>query len=290
MTTVRTPDGRTLEVLEAGPEDGVPILVHHGTPGAAVLYAPLVAAGAERGLRHVAWSRPGYGGSDRLPGRRVADCAADALAVADALGIARFHTLGGSGGGPHALACARLLPDRVISATAIASGAPADAPGLDWDAGMGKENVEEFAAARAGERELREFLERDAAALVDVTSEEIVAGLGEDLVSDVDRGALSGEYAAHVARQLSRALSPGIWGWFDDDMAFIRPWGFDLDCEVPVSIWHGAKDRFVPVAHGEWLAANVTGAEAHVLPDHGHLSLALSSYGEILDAMNEART
>jgi pimeloyl-ACP methyl ester carboxylesterase len=92
-----------------------------------------------------------------------------------------------------------------------------------------------------------------------------------------------------VARQVSRALASGIWGWFDDDKAFLTPWGFDLDCRVPVSIWHGAKDRFVPIAHGEWLAANVTGAVAHLLPDHGHLSLALSSYGEILDEMTGAR-
>jgi pimeloyl-ACP methyl ester carboxylesterase len=282
---VRTPDGRSLEVIEAGPEDGVPILVHHGTPGAAALFGPSVEAGAERGFRHVAWSRPGYGESDRLPGRSIADCVPDVTAVADALGIERFHTLGGSGGGPHALACARLLPDRVISATTIASGAPADAPGLDWTAGMGRENLEEFAAARAGEQELRDLLEREAATLAAVTPEEIVGGLGDDLVSDADRSALAGPLGEHVARQLERALSSGIWGWFDDDMAFLAPWGFDLRCEVPVTLWHGGRDRFVPVAHGEWLAANVDGAVAHVLPDHGHLSLTVNLYGEILDAL-----
>ncbi len=288
MKSVQTSDGRYLEVLEAGPGDGVPLLVHHGTPGAAAPFAPLVEVGAERGLRHVAYSRPGYGGSDRLAGRSIAHCAADVAAIADALGFERFHTLGGSGGGPHALACARLLPHRVISTAAIACGAPADARGLDWTAGMGKENVEEFAAVRAGEAALREYLEREAPALANVTAEEVVAGLGDDLVSDADRGALSGDLGEHVARQLARALSNGIWGWFDDDRSLMAPWGFDLEFEVPVSIWHGRQDRFVPIAHGEWLAANATGVRAHLYPEHGHLSLTLALYGEILDDLIEA--
>jgi len=138
---VLTPDGRRLAVEVAGPQDGEVVVFHTGTPSAGSLFAPLLEAGAERGLRHVSYSRPGYGDSDRQPGRTIADCTHDVAAIADALGVERFYTTGHSGGGPHALACAALLPDRVNSATTTAGVAPFDAEGLDWLAGMGQENL-----------------------------------------------------------------------------------------------------------------------------------------------------
>lgn len=284
-STVQAADGRTLEVVTAGPEDGTPLFVLHGTPGAAGLFGPSVETAAERGLKLVSYSRPGYGGSNRQAGRNVADCAADVAAIADALRFDRFHTLGGSGGGPHSLACARLLPERVISAATIASGAPFDAEGLDWTAGMGAENIEEFAAVTAGEAELRAFLEREAEQMAGVTGAEIVQSLG-DLVSDVDAHALSGDFGDYLADQLACSLSSGIWGWFDDDIAFCTDWGFSLDAiEVPVSIWHGGQDRFVPLSHGEWLAQHVPGARVTMRPGDGHLSLVVDSYGEVLDEL-----
>src|SRR5437763_3912203 len=156
---VTAPDGRSLEVAVAGPEDGELLLLHTGTPGGGVLYEPSTAKAAERGLREATYSRPGYGGSDRNEGRTVADCVADAAAIGDALGAERFYTLGGSGGGPHALACAALLPDRIACAVSVAGVAPFEADGLDWTAGMGQENLDEFAAAREGGATLVEFLE-----------------------------------------------------------------------------------------------------------------------------------
>ena len=280
---MKAADGRELEVVTAGPEDGTPLFVLHGTPGAADLFEPSVAAAAERGLRLVAYSRPGYGASDRHEGRTVADCAADVASIADALGFDRFHTIGGSGGGPHSLACARLLPERVISAATIASGAPFDAEGLDWTAGMGKENIDEFAAAQAGEAELRAFLEHEAESMAGAAGADIVKALG-DLVSEVDARALTGEFGAYLAAQMEHSLSSGIWGWFDDDVAFVSDWGFDLDgIEVPVSLWHGAQDRFVPIAHGEWLARHVSGARVTMRDGDGHVSLVVDSYGEVLD-------
>jgi pimeloyl-ACP methyl ester carboxylesterase len=282
-STVRAADGRALEIAVAGPADGTPLFVLHGTPGAAGLFGRSIEAARERGLRLVAYSRPGYGGSDRHEGRSVADCAADVTAIADALGLQRFHTLGGSGGGPHSLACARLLPERVISAATIASGAPFDADGLDWTAGMGKENIDEFAAAQAGPGALQAFLEHEARDMAGITGADIVGGLG-DLVSEVDARALTGDYGEYMAEQIGRSLSSGIWGWFDDDVAFVSDWGFDLaGIEVPVSIWHGGQDRFVPIAHGEWLAAHVAGARVTMRPGDGHLSLVTDSYGDVLD-------
>jgi len=284
--SVHTPDGRALEVALAGPPDGVPLFSHHGTPGAAGIFAPLVELGAERDLRHITYSRPGYGRSTRLGARSIAACVHDVVAIADALGYERFHSVGGSGGGPHSLACAALLPERVISAAAIASPAPFDADGLDWTAGMGQENIDEFGAVQAGEGELRRYLEQQAAAIDGARGDQIVEVLG-DLVSEVDRRALSGAFGDHLARQLTHSLSSGVWGWFDDDRALIADWGFELgQVRVPVSIWHGAQDRFCPIAHGEWLTNHLQGS-AHLRPDDGHLSLAISSYGEILDGLLE---
>jgi pimeloyl-ACP methyl ester carboxylesterase len=280
--TVEAADGRALEVVLLGPEDGVPIFAHHGTPGTAGLYGQLVEVGAERGLRHITYARPGYAASTRMADRSVADCAADVAAIADALGYERFYSAGASGGGPHSIACAALLPDRVISAVAIATPAPFDATGLDWTAGMGSENIAEIAAARAGESELREYLEVEADKMRAATPADIVAVLG-DLISPADRRVVTGAYAEWLAHECAESLASGVWGWFDDDRAMLKDWGFDLsEIGAPLTIWHGAEDRFVPVAHGRWLAER-TGRHAEIRADAGHLSLAIGCYGQILD-------
>jgi pimeloyl-ACP methyl ester carboxylesterase len=259
------------------------LIVHHGTPGAGVDYEPFVSAAAERGLRHVSYSRPGYAGTPRQPGRTVASCAADVERILDGLGAERCYTLGWSGGGPHALACAALLPERVIKAATIAGVAPSDAEGLDFLAGMGAENIEEFAAAEAGEDALRVWLEREAAGLRDVTGEQVATSLG-DLIGDADRAVLTGAFADHMALSMRTAISGGVDGWLDDDLAFGAPWGIDLGAiEVPVTIWQGDDDRMVPFAHGQWLAAHVRGARAELRPGEGHISITLAHFGEILD-------
>jgi pimeloyl-ACP methyl ester carboxylesterase len=283
---VSAPDGRTLEAIVEGPSDGTLVVTHHGTPGSAgEIWPPHIETAAKRGLRLAAYSRPGGAGSERHAGRSVADCAADAAAVADSLSADRFFTLGGSGGGPHTLACAALLPDRVIASATIASVAPFDAEGLDWSAGMGEENLEEFAAAQAGPDELEAFMDRWASELRTITGEQVLDSLG-DLVSEPDAAVLTGEYAEFAAASIRDALRSGIWGWFDDDLALLGDWGFGLDdIDVPVSIWHGHEDRFVPLAHGAWLAEHVSGASVHLLDGHGHLSLAVAHFDQILDDM-----
>ena len=286
---VLTPDGRRLAVEVAGPEGGDVIVFHTGTPVAGTLFGPMLVAGAERGLRHVSYSRPGYADSDRQPGRSVADCARDVAAIADALDIERFYTTGNSGGGPHALACAALLPDRVHSAATTAGVAPFDAEGLDWLAGMGQENVDEFAAQQAGDSELQAFLETSAEEFGSLTGDQVLAALG-DLISEADRAVLTGAFAEHEAAALREALRNGIWGWFDDDNAFCADWGFDLgEIDTPVTIWQGEEDRMVPFAHGKWLAAHVSGAKARLLPGEGHLSLEVGSYGDVLDDLVASR-
>ncbi len=282
---LRLPDGRSLDVFLDGPETGTPLLFHIGTPCAGVPFAPFVNALAERGLRYVSFSRPGYGSSTRLPGRRVVDVVEDSAAVLDAIGAERCYVIGWSGGGPHALACAARLPKRVISAATIGGVAPYPAEGLDWTAGMGAENVEEFAAALAGADELIAFKEREAPELRAVTPEGVAEWFG-DLIDDVDRGSLTGAFAEWTADIFHEALRIGYWGWFDDDMAFTKPWGFELnEIRVPVFIWQGGHDRMVPFAHGEWLAAHLPGARPRLFEEHGHLSLAVDSISQIVDEL-----
>jgi pimeloyl-ACP methyl ester carboxylesterase len=281
--SVELSEGRSLEVSVSGPEQATPLILHHGTPSDRTQYRPLAEAAAARGLRLVSYSRPGYGGSSRQPGRAVADCVADTLAIVEQLGAGRFYTVGWSGGGPHALACAALLGDRVLACASIAGVGPFGATGLDFLAGMGRENHAEYGAALAGPSELQAYLEREAQALAKVTGDQVAAALG-DLVSPVDVRAITGNFAAYLATTFRRSVSTGIWGWFDDDLAFIRPWGFDLDdIGVPVVVWQGGQDRMVPFAHGQWLATHVPGAHPRLLSEEGHLSIGIASFGQIVD-------
>ena len=280
---VELPDGRVLETVSGGPDNGMPLLFQNGTPTAAVLFGPMVEIAAERGLRTVMYSRPGYAGSTPHPGRTVADAAKDIGAVLDAIEADRFVTIGWSGGGPHALACAALLGDRCGAALSLAGVAPQGAERLDWLAGMGPENVEEFSLAVQGDAALTPWLEREALHLASVHGNDVAAALG-GLVSDVDRASLTGEYAEYMASSLRRAVSRGIAGWRDDDLAFINPWGFELSAITrPVAIWQGGEDRMVPAAHGEWLARHIPGAEAHIHRDEGHLSLGVAALDRIID-------
>jgi pimeloyl-ACP methyl ester carboxylesterase len=280
---ITLPDGRELDVLAAGPEDGLPLVIHEGTPGGLVVYPPTIAAARERGLRVVVAARPGYEGSTPRPGRTVSDVAADTAAVLDELGARTFVTYGVSGGGPHALACAAGLPGRCMAAASVAGIAPYGAEGLDFLAGMGPENVTEFGAALKGSDALTPYLEKEAAAFGGVTADDIAAAFG-GLVSDADKAALTGDYAANVAASLRAALRNGVAGWRDDDLAFARDWGFSLDkLRAPIAVWQGDQDRMVPYAHGQWLAAHIPGARAHLMPGEGHLTLTVTAIGQILD-------
>lgn len=282
MTLLELPDGRTLEYVVAGPADGFPLVLHHGTPSGAVLYPALVETAGKHGLRTILAARPGYGRSTARPGRSVADVSTDVVALLDGLGIDRFVTVGWSGGGPHALACAAALPQRCRAAATIAGVAPYAAAGLDWLAGMGAENIAEFGAAAAGAGELTAYLEREAVGLVSARASDLAAGLG-DLVSDVDKRALTGGFAEYLAASFRAALSTGVAGWRDDDLAFLAGWGFELDgVTVPVAIWQGDEDRMVPPGHGGWLSTHIPGAAVHLEPGEGHLSLLTQRLDAVL--------
>lgn len=281
-----TPDGRRLDLWLAGPADGTPLVFHAGTPGCGLPFAPFVRELAKRGLRYVGFSRAGYGSSTRRPGRAVADVVEDTQVVLDSIGARQAWIAGWSGGGPHALACAALMPDRVLGTALIASVAPYPAEGLDFLDGMGAENVEEFTAAiQSPEEALIAFMERSWPVFRAITGGEVGDALG-DLVDEVDYGSIRDEFADWLAALFREGLRESYWGWYDDDMAFVRPWGFEVGAiRGPVHVWQGAHDRMVPYAHGEWLSAHVGGACAHLLADHGHLTLAVDSLAEILDEL-----
>jgi pimeloyl-ACP methyl ester carboxylesterase len=272
--TIQTTDGRRLFMREAGDPSGVPVLFLNGTPGSSLMYEPHVRDAEEKGIRLVSWDRPGYGRSTRHEGRRVADDAANATAVCDALGVDRFCVWGISGGGPHALALAALLPDRCAAAAALAPVAPYDAEGLDFTEGMGEQNIEEFGAIFEGEERHREVLERDRAELMSITPEQLVEAW-QSLLGPADVGVTNGRLAAYILDAMRDGIGQSLDGWFDDDIAFTRPWGFELDAiTVPVLHWQGEQDKFVPFGHGVWLSERIPNVESRLTAEDGHLTLA----------------
>jgi len=192
---------------------------------------------------------------------------------------------GWSGGGPHALACGALAADRVRGVLCIAGVAPYDAEGLTFLDGMGQENHDEFGAALAGEPELRAYLEAARPELLQVTGDQVQAQM-ETLLPPVDRESLTGEFGDFLAGQFRQAVSVSVDGWLDDDLAFTRPWGFDLDAiAVPTYVWQGSEDLMVPFAHGEWLAAHLPNAVVHLESGEGHLSVGIGAMGRMLDEL-----
>jgi pimeloyl-ACP methyl ester carboxylesterase len=273
-------DGRTLHAYETRangiasssgtPGSAVAVFWLHGSPNIGSPPEPLFAVAEANGLRWVSYDRPGYGGSSRHDGRTVASAAADVAAIADALSIGRFAVLGHSGGGPHALACAALLPERVIAAVSVSGPAPLGADGLDWFAGWSPGIAAENRAAAAGRAALE-------AHWAQAEPEDMGA-----FFTEADIAALSGRWS-WLAGVAGQAIQQGSEGFLEDTVAGTRPWGFQPDAiRVPVLIMHGARDKMVPCAHGEWLAARCPAAESRIVPDAGHIT--------VLDSAPEALT
>ena len=280
-------DGRRLDVRVSGPIDGVPLVFHHGTPGAATPIRAIERAVHDRGLRFATFSRPGYGSSSRLRGRRVVDVVQDTAAVLTAIEADRCLVAGWSGGGPHALACGARLGS--ATATLVISGvAPYGLADLDWVAGMGDDNVAEFGAALRGEPTLRPMLEEFREQLKDTDAAGIIASL-DSLLPDVDKAVLNDAFGEDMAASFAEALRHGVDGWVDDDLAFTEPWGFDFDeLSGPVMIWQGTLDLMVPFAHGGALASRITGASVHLEEGEGHLSIGLGALDRMLDELVSA--
>lgn len=268
------PEGRTIEVLTGGDPEGFPLLFHAGSPSAIAESAAIDDAVAAAGLRYVTFSRPGYGRSTprRAPGR-YADDVAESVAVLDHLGIVEFVTAGWSGGGPRALACAALLPDRCRAAATLAGVAPFDAEGLDWFDGMAEENIAEYHVAAEGAEAYEALVVEQVLPMLAATPEQVADAMG-GLVTPADRAMVTPAFADWMSRMFHHAAAQGAVGVRDDGLAAVAPWGFDVrDVRVPVAVWQGRQDAMVPFDHGEWLVAHLPGARAHLFEDEGHLSL-----------------
>lgn len=283
-----TPDGRALDHVVEGDDDRPLVLSLHGTPQGHDLAPELVAAAREVGVRLASYPRPGYAGSTRSPGRTVADCVVDVLTVADALGAQRFAVFGASGGGPHALACGALAPDRCAAVATVAGVGPWEMDGLEFLADMGEGNEVEFAAAVEGEEPLRALIGPWREQMLTGGTQGAYAAL-ETVLSPPDREVFSTAFADELHRGFEQALQGGVDGWVDDDLAFLRPWGFGMgDVRAPVQLWQGGQDLMVPPAHGRWLAERLPECTPHLLPDDGHLTLLLRRPQEILTGLVEA--
>ncbi len=274
-TDLELGDGRTLHAYDTGADhtDGrLAVFWHHGTPNIGAPPEPLFPAAARLGIRWVSYDRPGYGGSSPCPDRDVASVAADAAAVADALGIDRFAVMGHSGGGSHALACGALLPGRVLGVVVVAGLAPFGAEGLDWFEGFGPGGVAELRAAAAGRAALEKHLE-ESDSEPDFTPE--------------DEAALAGEWSWFID-VVRPALAGGMGGFIDDDLASVGAWGFDAaDVVAPALFLHGGRDRVVPASHGEWLARHCPSAELWLYPEDGHISVLNSGAAAAMSWLRE---
>lgn len=255
-------DGRTLHTYDTGADDAddrLTVFWHHGTPNIGEPPEPLFPAAAQLGIRWVSYDRPGYGGSTPSPGRDVALAAADVSSIADALDIDQFAVMGHSGGGPHALACGVLLPERVLGVVSVAGLAPFGTEGLDWFRGMTPSSAAELRAAAEGRAELEAHLES--------------AEFDPEMFIPADRDALSGAWS-WLNDVVGPAMEAGPGGLIDDDLAYVASWGFDpTQVITPVLFLHGGRDRITPTSHSEWLVTHCPSAELRLCPDDGHISV-----------------
>jgi len=281
-------DGRSLEWASCGPANGTVLLHHHITPGSAEPQTAWARGALARGLRMVTIARPGYARSTRKPARTAADVARDSEAVLDALGVGKVFVSGSSGGAPAALACGALLRERVRGVAVHGCPAPSELVDFDFIAGMSPDNAESFVVAREGEAALRAYYDAVRPTLLGAcASPERMRAKKAGLLPPVDAACLTSLLAADVARGMLDGLAENADGWIDDDLSFIRPWGFDLAslAGVPVSLWHGSADTTIPIAHGQWLSRHIPGVRAHLLEGEGHLSIAQRHLDELLDEL-----
>jgi pimeloyl-ACP methyl ester carboxylesterase len=278
---VKTPDGRQLSTQTYGDPDGKPVFLLHGTPGSRLGPHPRGAVLHRLGIQLIAFDRPGYGESDRHQRRRVADAAADVLTIADAYGLEKFAVVGRSGGGPHALACAALLPNRLTRAAVLVGLAPRGADGLDWYDGMTESNILEHTAAAKGYEGVAALTEA-AADAVRADPASLLASLQPEMPDSDRRVVADRGIRSMLLETYAEALRTSSHGWIDDALAFYSPWGFDpATITVPVLLWHGAIDNLSPVSHARWLADRIPNAAVVVQAGAAHFG-ALDVLPDIL--------
>jgi len=278
---MKAADGREIAVQVSGKPAGHPMFFFHGTPGSSAGPLPRLQVLYKMGVQVISFDRPGYGRSERLFARTVADVVPDVVTIADSMGLETFAVVGRSGGGPHALACAAQLPDRVTQAAALVSLAPWGAAGLDWFNGMAGSNVDAFTTAAAEPERLITRLVQDAAKIKENPASH-VAALGPEMPEPDRRMVADADIRRLLAENFKEALRDGPDGWIDDVLAFSSPWGFEVaDIRVPVLLWAGEMDVFSPVTHTRWLGDHIPGALVQIQPESAHFD-ALKALADVM--------
>lgn len=253
-SVVQTADGRNLAFCQWGDLDGAPVFWLHGTPGSRLLRQPGDDYANHR-LRVITYDRPGYGLSDRFPGRVAADTAVDIETIADALGLDRFSVAGVSSGAVHALAAAAALPTRATRCALVVALAPFGAEGLDFYAGMEDEDRSAFQRALEGP---------------DALQQDYV-----EVKAWVDQGlpglTLPEDTATMLVDAFQESFRDGAGGFIDDYLAHVRPLGFTVDAvRTPTRLLMAREDTSVPPAHGTWFASHLPDAQISWV-DGGHI-------------------
>lgn len=270
LRMVKTADGRALAVEILGDPRGRPVFLLHGTPGSRVGPYPRSTVLYRLGVRLISFDRPGYGDSTRLPGRRVAAAATDVRVIADELGLERFAVVGRSGGGPHALACAALLPERVRRVAGLVSLAPRNAAGLDWYDRMTASNTRTYQEAERGHPRIADSLQFRSQQIRD-DPVSLLKGLRPELPATDREVVADAGLRRMLQRNYREAFRRNADGWIDDILAFTADWGFKVESiAVPAWLWHGADDQFSPVEHSRWLADHIPGASLSLEPGAAH--------------------
>ncbi len=280
MPQFKLKDGRELEIADNGINSESAIVFHHGTPGHASSWTDWLESAATAGIRAIAYSRAGYGTSDRNPGRSVINVNSDIAQVLDAKNITKFVSIGWSGGGPHCLA--NTFEARNVGAISLAGVGAFGVDDLDFLEGMGPENHDEFGAALKGEAVIDQWMNDNAGAMKSVTGSDIIEAFG-GLIGDADKAVLEGGEADAMAASMRSALAVSFDGWIDDDLVFVKKWGFELESITkPVYLWQGDDDFMVPHAHSYWLEKHIPTATLTFKPGEGHISIGVKHREEIL--------
>ena len=280
MPQFKLKDGRELEIADNGINSESAIVFHHGTPGHASSWTDWLESAATAGIRAIAYSRAGYGTSDRNPGRSVINVNSDIAQVLDAKNITKFVSIGWSGGGPHCLA--NTFEPRNVGAISLAGVGAFGVDDLDFLEGMGPENHDEFGAALKGEAVIDQWMNDNAGPMKSVTGSDIIEAFG-GLIGDADKAVLEGGEADAMAASMRSALAVSFDGWIDDDLVFVKKWGFELESITkPVFLWQGDDDFMVPHAHSYWLEKHIPTATLTFKPGEGHISIGVKYRAEIL--------
>ena len=264
----RLPGGRRVGYAEFGDPGGKPVLAIHGTPGSRFMFALTDRAARARGLRIIAPERPGYGLSDYCHAGSLAQLAADAVALADALGLDRFAVLGVSGGGPHALVAASAMLDRVALLALISPVGPI----ADCQGKIRMSRLHRLIFARMGRS--------DAACasffwtvrtLVRFAPEVAYRALMQRVVASDRALLLREEVKGNLRTALKEGLRPGILGARQDLRLFCAPWGLRLEeIDVPAVLWQGSDDTIVPPGAAYYLAETLPNCRLDVIQGAGH--------------------